>query len=109
VLRERYRLAWALLLKKNTTSPGVEVKHAMAVDIHTQTQQERAEVDRTLGGNLFVWFGGLALGLGLFLLAVGLAPGIGGFALMALSGVLAGLSYAELMLRMPSVTHRFTF
>jgi hypothetical protein len=80
----------------------------MAVDIHSQAPAEEAEVDRTLGGNLFVWLGGLALGLGLFLVAVSMAPQTGGFVLMAVSGVLAGLSYTELMLRMPTVTHRFT-
>jgi hypothetical protein len=80
----------------------------MAVDVRSQARAEEAEVDRTLGGNVFVWLGGLALGLGLFLVSVSMAPGTGGFLLMAASGVLAGLSYAEVMLRMPTMTHRFT-
>ena len=50
----------------------------------------------------------MACDLGLFLAGVSMAPRTGGFLLMAASGVLAGLSYTELMLRMPTVTHRFT-
>ena len=50
----------------------------------------------------------LAIGLGLFLIAVNMAPQTTGFLVMAASGVLAGLSYTEVMLRMPSMTHRFT-
>ena len=84
------------------------VLNGMAMDVRTQPRAEEAEVDRTLGGNLLVWLAGLALGLGLFLLGLGLAPQTGGFVLMAASGVLAGVSYAELMLRMPTMTHRFT-
>jgi hypothetical protein len=75
----------------------------MAVNVHSETR----EVDRTLGGNVFVWLAGLALGLGLFLAGVSMAPSTGGFLLMAASGVLAGLSYTEVMLRMPTMTHRF--
>ena len=82
----------------------------MAINVHPQTsaRAEQAEVNRTLGGNVFLWLGGLVVGLGLFLAAVSMAPQTGGFVLMAASGVLAGLSYTELMLRMPTVTHRFT-
>lgn len=82
----------------------------MAINAHPQTsaRAERVEVDRTLGGNVFLWLGGLVVGLGLFLAAVSMAPQTSGFLLMAASGVLAGLSYTELMLRMPTVTHRFT-
>jgi hypothetical protein len=80
----------------------------MALDLRTQARAEEAEVDRTLGGNLVVWLVGLAVGLGLFLVGLGLAPQLGGFLLMAVSGILAGVSYTELMLRMPTVTHRFT-
>jgi hypothetical protein len=80
----------------------------MAVDVRSRARAEEAEVDRTLGGNVFVWLAGLALGLGLFLVGVSMAPQTGGFLLMAASGVLAGLSYAEVMLRMPTMTHRFT-
>src|SRR5919199_3412874 len=89
---------------------AVCVKSDMAVDVRSRmkARAEEAEVDRTLGGNLFVWLGGLALGLGLFLVGLSLAPQMGGFLLMAASGVLAGLSYTEVMLRMPTVTHRFT-
>src|SRR5919199_1556397 len=89
---------------------AVCVKSDMAVDVRSRmkARAEEAEVDRTLGGNLFVWLGGLVLGLGLFLLGVSMAPQTGGFLLMAASGVLAGLSYTEVMLRMPTMTHRFT-
>ena len=80
----------------------------MAVDVPSQARAEEAEVDRTLGGNVFVWLVGLAVGLGLFLVGVNMAPHTAGFLVMAASGILAGLSYAEVMLRMPSVTHRFT-
>jgi hypothetical protein len=81
----------------------------MAINVHPQTsaRAEQAEVDRTLGGNVFMWLAGLVVGLGLFLAGVSMAPSTGGFLLMAASGVLAGLSYTELMLRMPTVTHRF--
>jgi hypothetical protein len=81
----------------------------MAINVHPHAtpHAEEVEVDRTLGGNLAVWLGGLVLGLALFLLGVSLAPSTGGFLLMAASGVLAGLSYTEVMLRMPTVTHRF--
>jgi hypothetical protein len=82
----------------------------MAINVHPQTsvRAEEDEVNRTLGGNVFLWLGGLVVGLGLFLASVSMAPQTGGFVLMAASGVIAGLSYTELMLRMPSVTHRFT-
>jgi hypothetical protein len=84
----------------------------MALDVRAHAaadpRAEEAEVDRTLGGNMFVWLAGLVLGLGLFLLGVSQAPQTGGFLLMIASGLLAGVSYAELMLRMPAVTHRFT-
>jgi len=81
----------------------------MAISVNPQTtaRAEQVEVDRTLGGNLFLWLGGLVVGLGLFLAGVSMAPNTGGFLLMAASGILAGLSYTELMLRMPTVTHRF--
>jgi hypothetical protein len=82
----------------------------MALNVHPQTsaRAEEVEVDRTLGGNIFLWLGGLVVGLGLFLAGVSMAPQTGGLLLMAASGILAGLSYTELMLRMPTVTHRFT-
>ena len=79
----------------------------MAIDVRAQSRAEEAEVDRTLGGNLMAWLAGLVLGLGLFLLGLSQSPQIGGFLLMAASGILAGASYAQVMLRMPTVTHRF--
>ena len=75
----------------------------MAVEV-----RESSDVDHTLGGNWVVWSAGLIVGLGLFLVGVGQSPQTGGFLLMIASGLLAGLSYTQVMLRLPVVTHRFT-
>jgi hypothetical protein len=64
--------------------------------------------DARLGGNVVVWVAVVLVGLGLFAAGLRLAPGTSGFLLMIAGGLVMGPGYAELLLRLPSMTHRFS-
>jgi len=59
------------------------------------------------GGSLPLWIALIVLGLGL--LAVGLdgAPDMAGFGIMIVGGLILGVSYAEIISRLPLATHRY--
>ena len=77
----------------------------MAIDVRAR-DAGHAE-DRGLGGGLLVWVVLLIISLPFLFIGLQLAPQTGGWLLVAASGILAGLSYTETMLRLPSITHRF--
>jgi hypothetical protein len=68
---------------------------------------ERVNDDARLGGNVVVWLGAVVVGMALLGVGIYAAPDMAGFLAMVPGGVLAGLGYAELLSRMPTLTHRF--
>ena len=80
---------------------------AGAISLGMTTSQVRQREDAPFGGSLPLWIALTILGLGL--LAVGLdgAPDMAGFLVMIVGGLILGVSYAEIISRLPMATHRY--
>jgi hypothetical protein len=70
--------------------------------------QEEAVDDVRLGGNLPLWCSVVVAGFGLLVIGIRLAPSSGGFLTMIGGGLLFGLGYAEVITRLPTLTHRWS-
>jgi hypothetical protein len=73
----------------------------MAVEVEHVRDEERM-----LGGDVVWWIVLLVFSLPMVLLGVAKAPDLGGFVLMIVGGILAGVAFAQVMLRLPYFTHR---
>jgi hypothetical protein len=60
-----------------------------------------------LGGNLLLWIGGTIIGLVLLGFGIYNAPTTFGFLVMIAGGLLLGFGYAEVISRLPTLTHRW--
>ena len=70
--------------------------------------EEEAVDDLRLGGNLPLWIGVIIVGLGLLAIGVYNAPSLRGFMIMIGGGLVLGLGYAEVITRLPTLTHRWS-
>jgi hypothetical protein len=69
--------------------------------------EEEAIDDVRLGGNLPLWMGVLVVGLSLLAIGVYNAPATHGFLITIVGGLLLGVAYAEIITRLPTLTHRW--
>ena len=85
----------------------------MAVDTQRPIEQRPIEIEkvrdeeRFFGGDIVWWALLLVCSVGVILFGLGLAPDLGGFLLMIVGGVLGGVAFAQVMLRMPYFTRGF--
>ena len=63
--------------------------------------------ERFFGGDIVWWVLLLVCSVPVVLFGLGLAPDLGGFLLMIVGGVLGGVAFAQVMLRMPYFTSGF--
>jgi hypothetical protein len=80
----------------------------VAVDTETPIEIESVKDEERFFGGDIVWWALLLL-ISIPILFWGLAeiPGTGGFLLLSLGGILAGLAFAQVMLRLPYFTNGF--
>jgi len=69
--------------------------------------QVRQREDAPFGGNLLLWIALIVLGLALLAVGVDAEPDMVGFLVMIAGGLVLGVSYAELISRLPMATHRY--
>jgi hypothetical protein len=62
--------------------------------------------ERLLGGELVWWIVLLIISLPVLLFGLSQAPGTGGMLLLCVGGILFGVSFAQVILRLPYLTHR---
>jgi Na+/citrate or Na+/malate symporter len=62
--------------------------------------------ERLLGGELVWWIVLLIISLPVVLYGLSQAPNTGGMLLICLGGILFGVSFAQVILRLPYLTHR---
>ena len=85
----------------------------MAVDTQRPIEQRPIEIEkvrdeeRFFGGDVVWWALLLVCAVAVVLFGLGLAPDLGGFVLMIVGGVLGGIAFAQVMLRMPYLTNGF--
>lgn len=73
----------------------------------TELEVERvSDEERLLGGELVWWIVLLLLSLPIVLYGLAQAPSTGGFLLMSLGGILGGVSFTFVIVRLPYLTHR---
>ena len=63
--------------------------------------------ERFFGGDIVWWVLLLVCSVPVVLFGLGLAPDLGGFLLLIVGGVLGGVAFAQVMLRMPYFTSGF--
>ena len=85
----------------------------MAVDTQRSIEPRPIEIEkvrdeeRFFGGDIVWWALLLVCTVGVVLFGLKLAPDLGGFLLMIVGGVLGGVAFAQVMLRMPYLTRGF--
>ena len=65
-----------------------------------------SDEERLLGGELVWWIVLLIISLPVLLYGLSQAPNTGGMLLICLGGILFGVSFAEVIVRLPYLTHR---
>lgn len=78
----------------------------MVVDADVERVERVDDEERRLGGELVWWVVLLVLSLPVLLYGLSQAPTVGGFLLLALGGILGGLSFTMIIVRLPYLTHR---
>jgi hypothetical protein len=79
---------------------AVEAERPIAID-------KVRDEERFFGGDIVWWALLLVCSVPVILFGLGLAPDLGGFLLMIVGGVLGGVAFAQVMLRMPYFTRGF--
>jgi hypothetical protein len=79
---------------------AVEAERPIQVD---DVNQE----ERFFGGDIVWWTLLLLVSVPVLLWGLSLIPGTGGFLLLGLGGIMAGVAFAQVMLRMPYITKGF--
>src|SRR5205823_7720365 len=80
----------------------------MALDTQAPIQVENVrDEERFFGGDIVWWALLLLVSIPLLLWGLSLSPDTSGFVLLSVGGVLAGVGFAQVMLRMPYFTNGF--
>jgi|SRR5579884_3892221 len=84
----------------------------MALDVRRQREPEInvervQDEERLFGGDIVLWVLLFILSLPVLLFGISLSPDTLGFLIMIVGGLVAGISFTQIMMRMPFFTHRF--
>jgi hypothetical protein len=79
----------------------------MAVDTQPIEVESVRDEERFFGGDIVWWALLLLVSIPLLLWGLSLSPDTSGFLLLSVGGVLAGVGFAQVMLRMPYFTNGF--
>ena len=80
----------------------------MAVEAERPIQVDDVnQEERFFGGDIVWWTLLLLVSVPVLLWGLSLIPGTGGFLLLGLGGIMAGVAFAQVMLRMPYITKGF--
>ena len=83
-------------------------QHRMAVDTQTPIQIDNVrDEERFFGGDIVWWALLLLISIPVLLWGISNIPSTGGMLLLALGGVMAGVGFAQVMLRLPYWTNGF--
>ncbi len=79
----------------------------MAVESRPIEVEKVEDEERLFGGDIVWWALLLLLSIPVLLWALSNIPSTGGFLLLSLGGVMAGIGFAQVMLRLPYITGGF--
>jgi hypothetical protein len=80
----------------------------MAVDSQPIEIEKVRDEERFFGGDIVWWALLLVCSVPVILFGLAQAPDVGGFLIMSIGGILGGVAFAQVMLRMPYFTGGFT-
>jgi hypothetical protein len=80
----------------------------MALDAPPIEVDKVRDEERFFGGDIVWWVLLLVVCVPVTLFGLAQAPSIGGFLLLSVGGILGGLAFAQVMLRLPYFTNGFT-
>ena len=80
----------------------------MAAEAQTPIQVDNVkDEERFFGGDIVWWVLLLVVSIPIILIGLAYSPATGGFLALSLGGVLAGVAFAQVMLRLPYFTNGF--
>lgn len=79
----------------------------MAVEAQPIEVEKVRDEERFFGGDIVWWVLLLVVSVPIILFGLALAPSVGGFLVLGVGGVLGGIGFAQVMLRMPYFTRGF--
>jgi hypothetical protein len=79
----------------------------MAAEVQPMDVQDVRDEERFFGGDVVWWTLLLVVSVPLILYGLSLAPQIVGFLILSVGGILAGVAFAQVTLRLPYVTSGF--
>ena len=79
----------------------------MAVEAPPIQVEKVRDEERFFGGDIVWWVLLLVVSIPIMLLGLAQAPTVGGFLILGVGGVLGGVAFAQVMLRMPYFTKGF--
>jgi len=79
----------------------------MAVEAPPIQVEKVRDEERFFGGDIVWWVLLLVVSIPIMLLGLAQAPTVGGFVILGVGGVLGGVAFAQVMLRMPYFTKGF--
>src|SRR5216684_6152287 len=79
----------------------------MAVEARPIEVDNVLDEERFFGGDIVWWILLLIVSLPVMLYGLSQAPGVGGFLLLIVGGIAAGVSFAQIILRLPYLTRGF--
>jgi hypothetical protein len=79
----------------------------MAVDTQPIEVEHVEDEERLFGGDIVWWLLLLLVSVPIMLYGLAQAPQVLGFFVLSIGGILAGIAFAQIMLRLPYLTHRF--
>lgn len=78
----------------------------MAVDTQPIEVENVRDEERLFGGDIVWWLLLLVVSIPIILYGLSQAPQVLGFLILSIGGILAGIAFAQIMLRLPYLTHR---
>lgn len=96
-------------MRRPTRKAGQLLRYCvMALEAEAPLEVDNVrDEERFFGGDIVWWLLLLLVSIPVLLLALSLTPDTGGFLLLAVGGVMAGVGFAQVMLRLPYLTNGF--
>jgi hypothetical protein len=79
----------------------------MALEVRPIQVERVRDEERLFGGDIVWWLFLLVVSVPIILLGLAQAPQIHGFLILSVGGIAAGVSFAQITLRLPYLTNRF--